>query len=579
MAYDKTTDLESVQADVLTTDTADNTKISKLKQLKTENKVITKAINALNDQLGNAQASASDALQSVVNMDQRVTAVETDLADVKTDVATLQTTRSNGAQNQSDNQSLTPMGTITTEQNTNLTVQLLRLLGKDILKYESTSGEYYQAPVVDGKLVVSTGEDIKKYVPTQIDNVEFTNILKPEDKVDLIWNLNDVDTSTPGDYITTATYPQGYCSTVGAFPYINVHVKATTTNGVYGIVFIENNSDNSGDGKWMRINSDGEPVHFDASAHGTWSGIHEVTSAGQPMVEIPTTWVKRGAVDTGMYEGKQCWWIADHEIEGFHVHPAFLKRDGSVGNLRISKYLCSKGDDDVPVIADKGFANGVTPYWTKVLSTDLGTYADKLNTGTGEHANWRPCCIYDVHFLEWMIFTENRGPNLYNNVLSNQLCTGKERMDYYGIIDPLGLPNAGNGYWIYGFNTAGGTLNVLRNNGSMEMVNTGLPCATSNSPCIVNMRTEAGDGYDFSDLFVISADDYTNSSRAKGNFSSSSQTLTSDRGFVIKYSYTSTTVQSSSNSTSYSAVALFHMNPLAIATVGTTACWRLAQVI
>ena len=72
VAYDKTTDLESIQADVLTTDTTDNTKITKLKQLKTDTKVPTKAINALNEQLGNAQESASDALQRVVALENRL---------------------------------------------------------------------------------------------------------------------------------------------------------------------------------------------------------------------------------------------------------------------------------------------------------------------------------------------------------------------------------------------------------------------------------------------------------------------------------------------------------------------------
>ncbi len=73
MAYNKSEDLESIQADVLTTDTTDNTKISKLKQLKTDTKVPTKAINALNEQLGNAQESASDALQRVVALENRLT--------------------------------------------------------------------------------------------------------------------------------------------------------------------------------------------------------------------------------------------------------------------------------------------------------------------------------------------------------------------------------------------------------------------------------------------------------------------------------------------------------------------------
>lgn len=73
-----TIDCHDVQADVLATDISENTKITGLKQLKTETKVPTKAINALNEQLGNAQASASDALH-------RIIAVENDVANIKRD--------------------------------------------------------------------------------------------------------------------------------------------------------------------------------------------------------------------------------------------------------------------------------------------------------------------------------------------------------------------------------------------------------------------------------------------------------------------------------------------------------------
>lgn len=41
MAYDKSTDLSSIQADVLTTSLAANANISKLNQLKTTQKTIT----------------------------------------------------------------------------------------------------------------------------------------------------------------------------------------------------------------------------------------------------------------------------------------------------------------------------------------------------------------------------------------------------------------------------------------------------------------------------------------------------------------------------------------------------------
>ena len=76
MAYDRETDLAAIQADVLTTDLSENANIGRLKQLKTDNKTPTKAINAVFELLGNAQESAADAMQ-------RIVAVEGELADIK----------------------------------------------------------------------------------------------------------------------------------------------------------------------------------------------------------------------------------------------------------------------------------------------------------------------------------------------------------------------------------------------------------------------------------------------------------------------------------------------------------------
>ncbi len=76
MAYDRETDLAAIQADVLTTDLGENVNVGRLKQLKTDNKTPTKAINAVFELLGNAQESAADAMQ-------RIVAVEGELADIK----------------------------------------------------------------------------------------------------------------------------------------------------------------------------------------------------------------------------------------------------------------------------------------------------------------------------------------------------------------------------------------------------------------------------------------------------------------------------------------------------------------
>ncbi len=83
----ETVDCHEVQADVLTTDLSENTRITGLKQLKTETKVPTKAINALNEQLENAQISAADAVQRVVALEKTINANMT-----VTDITTAPTT-------------------------------------------------------------------------------------------------------------------------------------------------------------------------------------------------------------------------------------------------------------------------------------------------------------------------------------------------------------------------------------------------------------------------------------------------------------------------------------------------------
>ncbi len=77
MSYDRATDLPLIQADVLTTDMSSNVNVTNLKQLKTETKTPTKTINALNEQLDNAQTSAADAVAKVVELEQTVAHMQT----------------------------------------------------------------------------------------------------------------------------------------------------------------------------------------------------------------------------------------------------------------------------------------------------------------------------------------------------------------------------------------------------------------------------------------------------------------------------------------------------------------------
>jgi hypothetical protein len=75
MAYDKATDLEQIQADVLGSSLASNSKITGLNKLKTSAQVVLRAINEINNKLASAltktdqaTAAATEAKQDVENV-------------------------------------------------------------------------------------------------------------------------------------------------------------------------------------------------------------------------------------------------------------------------------------------------------------------------------------------------------------------------------------------------------------------------------------------------------------------------------------------------------------------------------
>ncbi len=112
MAYDKN-DLQEIQADVLTSDLTENPYISKLKQLKTDNKVLTKAVNAVFEQLGNAQTSAADAVQRVVAAEESLDSVGQSLASVTTRVDALESCNCGGVTRSNVVSEPTAVGVIT----------------------------------------------------------------------------------------------------------------------------------------------------------------------------------------------------------------------------------------------------------------------------------------------------------------------------------------------------------------------------------------------------------------------------------------------------------------------------------
>ncbi len=84
MAYDKTNDLFSIQNDVLTTLLTNNTKISKLNGLKTDNKTIVKAINELLGKL-------TTAIEQVTTATQQANEAKGSITEIKNEVQSMVT--------------------------------------------------------------------------------------------------------------------------------------------------------------------------------------------------------------------------------------------------------------------------------------------------------------------------------------------------------------------------------------------------------------------------------------------------------------------------------------------------------
>jgi hypothetical protein len=264
-------------------------------------------------------------------------------------------------------------------------------------------------------------------------------------------------------------------------------------------------------------------VAFDASAHGTWSGMKTVTDGDDVLVEIPTTWVKSEVLQSGPYVGKTCWWTADGPVEGFHVHPAFMKTDGTAGTLRIGAYMARKGTSNQPMSTDGGSA--ASSYWGDISYNDLRSTGLTKNSFAGK-AGYRAYSIYDHHLLARLMLTEFGTSDVQAQTVDGVAWTGSNRIIYHGVHDPFGLPSSSFFYWLDGLTTVDGVYNVLNPDGSGTMVNTGVSCVGS-AVYPVNCRVDTANGVNFGDLFIASA---ANSTKANGSFADH-QYLSSGKAF------------------------------------------------
>ncbi len=479
----ETIDCHDIQADVLATDLSENTKITGLKQLKTDTKIPTKAINALNEQLGNAQASASDALQ-------RVKAVETRVARVENTGATL----GSGS------------GVVDSD--------LARQMMKEVKNWEMFSRG---AQTMDPPLTLDVTVDTKleNRLPTAVKNVKFYNA-QPEESVNIYWNAEHLS-GVAGQHELTARYEHGY---TGQAPTMTVNILDQAASPypladhVYGMVLVQEGNTY---GTWTRINRDFEVVDFDATAHKTWADMNVIDDPvyGQ-FVEFPITWVKTEVLEDGPYAGKTCYWTADGFVDDFHVHPAFIGADGNPHPLQIASWLASN-KNGVPFSEDKG--TDYKNYWhmqNDSLTTSF-TYDDLISMGWINN-ELRPYSIYDHHFLARLMLTEF-GTTDTRHLTVDGVYWGSSRINYHGIHDEFGLfTSVANGVscLLFGVetNTETQTFRFMKTDGSLQIVDTEFAVRSGNGVYPVTCHVEQIGDLDLGDLFF--ADKVTASSTAVG---------------------------------------------------------------
>jgi hypothetical protein len=454
---------DDIQADVLATDLSENDKIPSLKQLKTETKVPTKAINALNEQLKNAQTSASDAVQRVISM-------ENDVAEIK---------RSNSGEAQA---SMTMPADFQ---------KLLNLQGKNVRSWTHMTRDGVEVDLTKPVNVVNplTIDDVEQWMPDAIVNVKFTNAAR-EDSVPIYWNTDSVDLLKDGVVTLQAEYERGYFSST-VYPTCSVNVIVPKYNVVGMVLAQEGNKS----GTWVRVDKDFNTVEFNPE-HGTWVGMKQVMNDTYgEFTEIPITYVKTETLQSGPYAGKNCWWIADYPADGFHVHPAFIGQDGQPHNLQIASWVASK-KNNVPFSEDKGPTGD--GYWTRISYNDVhakGWMADGA----------RPYNIYDQHFLARMMLVEFGTPDVQSQTVDGVAWTNADnRISYHGINDPLGTPTYSVTCWLDGLTTSNGTYQVLAADGSGKMVETSVSCPKV-QVWPVNCLVDQVNGIDFGDLFIANS--------------------------------------------------------------------------
>ena len=265
-------------------------------------------------------------------------------------------------------------------------------------------------------------------------------------------------------------------------------VDSTT---IMGIVLSQ---EGGGEGTWVRVDKNYNTIAFNAN-HKTWKNIKEVTDATYgKFIEIPISYVKTEKIASGKYAGKYCWWIADGPVSGYHVHPAFMGSDGKAHNLQIGVGL-TYNNNGKPNSYYQGTAWNIISY-------------NEVHAKGWMSGNVRPYSIYDHSLLLRMMLIEfGTSQAIYKRITDSPDYGGSEiRFYIYGEQIYHGINDAFASYKNYlildGITSLNGTFQILKPDGSRQMVETGVSCPSTWYKWPITCKINTANGINFGDLFI-----------------------------------------------------------------------------
>jgi hypothetical protein len=263
--------------------------------------------------------------------------------------------------------------------------------------------------------------------------------------------------------------------------------------------------------------------------HGAFAFADEIID-GQNMVKIPAMYYRRAPITSGVHSGKEGWWVADGPVDGFVLHPAFMREGSPIDHFWLGKYQ-AVGDGGTKL----GSFGGSLPIVSQT-STAFSALADARNTGG--NIVWFVWSFYHLAVMQMLLMIETASTDcqavIGNGRVSATSAANVDASDvaeasYRGVVGIWG--NVGQ--LVLGLDYSAGIVRMWDRNGYKSYVSTGISTKPgTNYPSVMQDSTPSG--IDFRDVFFPSVTSAVASStwRDRCNLS-----YTSNRSAVVGGAY------------------------------------------